>query len=415
MNDQQSPDFGKQISQIVQDALNSKDFTQLKSTIDVTVREIKQSISNIPQPPRADSRRQRQYQWQYQRVYQPPRPQQQYQPPQNAGRQPQGRPVYVQPGAYVYPKPPQKVPGRVASVLWATFGMIGAIPLGIASLVLAILVLAGSGGILPLAICGGLFAVTLGMTLGGFGMRKKLKRFRRYQQIIGQNRYYPLEQLAAATAQSKSELCKDLRMMIRRGLFREAYIDEQETTLMLDRETYAQYLTLKQQHRQQEIQAAAPPPQKADEGARTLVDEGRDTIRKIKAANDAIPGEEISGKLLRLEQVTAQIFDYVEKHPAKQSEIRKFMNYYLPTTLKLVDAYREYDSKPLQTESVTNAKHEIESILDTINGAFENLLEELYQDDLLDITTDISALGTILAQDGLTNSDLKSAPFPPKE
>lgn len=391
MNDRQSPDFGKQISQIVQDALNSKDFTQLKSTIDVTVREIKNGVANLPRP---DPGRQ------YRRYNRPP---------QTAYRPPQGRPAYAQPPVFVYPKPTLKTPGSVAGVLWATFGLIGAIPLGMASAVLAILLLTGMGGALPLAVCGGLFIVTLGMALGGFGIRKRLKRFRRYLQIIGQNRYYSLDQLAAATAQSKSALCKDLRNMIRRGIFREAYFDETETTLMLDRETYAQYLALQQQRRQQESQPAAPP-KPEDSGARTLADEGRDIIRKVKAANDAIPGDEISGKLSRLEIVTTQIFEYVEKHPDKQTEIRKFMNYYLPTTLKLVDAYREYDAKPVQTENIQSAKREIEDILDTINGAFENLLEELYQDDLLDISTDISALGAILAQDGLTESELKSAP-----
>ena len=70
-------------------------------------------------------------------------------------------------------------------------------------------------------------------------------------------------------------------------------------------------------------------------------------IRQIREANDAIPGEEISQKLFRLEEITSKIFDHVEKHPEKLPEIRKFLNYYLPITLKLVNAYREFDSQPV--------------------------------------------------------------------
>ena len=83
-------------------------------------------------------------------------------------------------------------------------------------------------------------------------------------------------------------------------------------------------------------------------------------------------------------------------------DIRKFMQYYLPTTLKLVKAYREFDGQPVQGENVTKVKAEISDTLDTINTAFENLLDSLFQDDVMDISTDISVLETMLAQEGLT-------------
>lgn len=78
------------------------------------------------------------------------------------------------------------------------------------------------------------------------------------------------------------------------------------------------------------------------------------------------------------------------------------MQYYLPTTLKLVKAYREFDGQPVQGENVTKVKAEISDTLDTINTAFENLLDSLFQDDVMDISTDISVLETMLAQEGLT-------------
>ncbi len=88
-------------------------------------------------------------------------------------------------------------------------------------------------------------------------------------------------------------------------------------------------------------------------------------------------------------------------------EISKFMRYYLPTTLKLVNAYREFEKQPVQGENIRNAKTEIQTSLEIINKAFENLLDSLFEDDALDISTDISVLHTMLAQEGLTGSDFQ--------
>ena len=188
---------------------------------------------------------------------------------------------------------------------------------------------------------------------------------------------------------------------------------------MMDRGTYQQYLTAKQgmaQRRLQEEQArrqaeAQPEPSPEDtaqSAAAAAVAEGRSYIQQIKAANAAIPNEEISAKLYRLEAVTTKVFAYVEGHPEKLPEIRRFMSYYLPTTLKLVNAYRQFDSQPAAGRNIAAAKKEIQDILDTINTAFENLLDSLFEDDAMDISTDISALQIMLAQDGLTAPDFKT-------
>ena len=86
-------------------------------------------------------------------------------------------------------------------------------------------------------------------------------------------------------------------------------------------------------------------------------------------------------------------------------EIRKFMSYYLPTTLKLVNTYREFYEQPVESRNIAGAKKNIEGALDTINTAFENLLDSLYQDDAMDVSTDISVLKSMLAQEGLTDRD----------
>ena len=185
---------------------------------------------------------------------------------------------------------------------------------------------------------------------------------------------------------------------------------------MLDSETYQQYLAAQQSLRdRQEEEERLRREREADPQRAELyrtIEEGQAYIRQIKEANDAIPNEDISNKLFRLEDVTTRIFEHVEKHPGKLPEISKFMRYYLPTTLKLVNAYREFEKQPVQGENIRNAKTEIQTSLEIINKAFENLLDSLFEDDALDISTDISVLHTMLAQEGLTGSDFQKKKGP---
>ena len=128
---------------------------------------------------------------------------------------------------------------------------------------------------------------------------------------------------------------------------------------------------------------------------------GREYIKQINAANEAIPGEEISRKLSELSLVMDRIFAYVQAHPETEGSLRKFMDYYLPTTLKLVTAYKEFDAQPVQGENIRKSKMEIEESLDTINNAFTRLYDDMYADTAMDISTDINVLNTLFAQDGL--------------
>lgn len=83
------------------------------------------------------------------------------------------------------------------------------------------------------------------------------------------------------------------------------------------------------------------------------------------------------------------------------------MNYYLPTTVKLVISYQEFENQPVQGENIRNTKQEILDILDTVNNAFASLLDSLFQNDAIDISADISVLKTMLAQEGLTNQEFE--------
>ena len=139
-----------------------------------------------------------------------------------------------------------------------------------------------------------------------------------------------------------------------------------------------------------------------------IIQRGQMFIEQIRACNDAIPGEEVSSKIFRMETLTRRIFARVEEEPDTAGDIRKLMDYYLPTAIKLLEAYSDLDAQPVQGENIISSKKEIEDTLDTLNGAFEVLLDDMFQDMAWDVSSDVSVLKTMLAQEGLTEKDFKT-------
>ncbi len=141
----------------------------------------------------------------------------------------------------------------------------------------------------------------------------------------------------------------------------------------------------------------------------TLLQKGRETITQIRVENKKIPDEGLTGKLSELETLCGDIFRAVYDKPAKAAQIRKFMDYYLPTTLKMVKAYRELGERNLRSDEADAARKRIDEALGIVIKGCRKLLNNLYRDDMLDITTDIDVLEQMLKRDGLTESDLQLA------
>lgn len=140
-----------------------------------------------------------------------------------------------------------------------------------------------------------------------------------------------------------------------------------------------------------------------------LLQRGREMILEIRAENKLIPDESLSGKLNQLEKQCAEIFRAVYDKPAKASQIRKFMEYYLPTTLKMVKGYRVLGERNLSGKEVMAARKRIDEALGVVLNGCQKMLDNLYRDDVLDITTDIDVLEQMLKRDGLTENDLQKA------
>lgn len=290
--------------------------------------------------------------------------------------------------------------------------------------------------------------VSTGMFISGTIKRRRVKRFYQYIRQLRGRTYCSIKELSSHIGRSKRFVVKDLRKMISLGMFPEGHIDDQQTCVILNGATYDQYLKAQNSYltrRMEERQSGGrirqnPSPANAstetftnnsenstaadnsqektntNRDRRTLppkviqvLSAGDHYLTQIREANAAIPGEVISKKLDHLEHIIQKIYARIEEHPEQVDDLDKFINYYLPTTLKLVNAYRDFNAQPVQGDNIQTAKKEIESTLDTIIYAFETLLDSLYEDDALDISTDISVLQTMFAQEGLTKGAFDQA------
>ncbi len=260
--------------------------------------------------------------------------------------------------------------------------------------------------IVPVVIFG-VLAVT-GFTLGANGTKKirLLNRFRSYVRQIDHHLSVPLQQLADRNHKSTTFIAKDLQKMIDQNLFYEAHVDTQDKYFLLSDQAYEDYRNARlDYYEKQKAMEKEQEEHKVSAECQKLIDEGQAYVRHIRECNDAIPGEEISRKLDKMEQLVQRIFDEVRIHPEVAPDLQKMMNYYLPTTSKLLDAYRELDQQPIEGENISNTKAEIEQTVDTLNIAFEKLLDSLFANRAWDISSDISVLNTMLAQEGLKEDD----------
>ncbi len=249
----------------------------------------------------------------------------------------------------------------------------------------------------------------------------RIERFKAYLSTIGNKEYCNISDLAEKVGKSTKTVVKDIEYMIRKNWFKQGHLDRQKTCLMVTNKMYTQYCQLEQQKaiEQKEAQEREAKAQKLREEQiasgkalspeiQKVVDQGDEYVRKIRKCNDDIPGEEISEKIYRIEMLVDKIFDRVEQNPKSVSDIKKLMDYYLPTTVKLLEAYAEMDAQPVGGENIQTAKREIEATLDTLNIAFEKLLDSLFQETAWDVSSDISVLNTMLAQEGLKEDGMKA-------
>ena len=233
----------------------------------------------------------------------------------------------------------------------------------------------------------------IGCLFGGWHIRTSRRMRRKIDKIVGDAKYMYIQDIADALPCSYDKCCKHLESCIDEGLFGpDAYLDMRCKCLVVS------------ERPPEPTPAPAPKPEKQPEKQTDMPE--RDQYQKIldelRRVNDAIPDEEMSDKISRLEAVSAKIFEQAKSDPDKLPQMRKFMDYYLPTSLKLLNTYAELDNQGVEGENISESKRRIEQTMDTLVHAFETQLDQLFAADAMDISADIDVMQNMLRADGLT-------------
>ncbi len=230
-----------------------------------------------------------------------------------------------------------------------------------------------------------------GALLTGLRMNSTRKLERLLDKVVGERNNIPLSELFAAAGVDAARGRTAVKSAIEHGYFgADAYIDNRTDTLV--------------------VRGAAPQPKKpaqpsTPKPAPAAEDEYAALLRQLREVNDAIPDPVMSQKIARLEEVSGRIFALAQQDPNKKAQLQKFMNYYLPTALKLLNTYASLSGQAVEGTNIAEAKHSIERSMDLLVTAFENQLDKLFQSDALDVNADIAALEGMLNLDGLTGSE----------
>ena len=236
----------------------------------------------------------------------------------------------------------------------------------------------------------------IGCLFGGWHIRTSRRMRRKIDKIVGDAKYMYIQDIADALPCSYDKCCKHLENCIDEGLFGpDAYLDMRCKCLVVSQRP----------PEPTPAPAPAPKPEKQPEKQTDMPerDQYKMILDELRRVNDAIPDEEMSDKISRLEAVSAKIFEQAKSDPDKLPQMRKFMDYYLPTSLKLLNTYAELDNQGVEGENISESKRRIEQTMDTLVKAFENQLDRLFASDALDVSTDIDVMQNMLRADGLTD------------
>jgi len=234
------------------------------------------------------------------------------------------------------------------------------------------------------------FGAGLVMIASGIGLSRKAKRFRKYLALIGRRERIAVEKLAMAMPVSKGRATDDLQEMLDKGYIPHGYLDYASSMLVLSGEGLQD----------------DEPEKKQPEPAPAGMEREDEILREIREVNDCIRNPELSRKIDRVGEVTGRIFSYLRENPDKENRLRGFLNYYLPTTLKILRAYAQMEAQGIEGENITAAMGRIEGMMDKVADGFERQLDMLFQDQVLDVTSDVAVLEQMLRNDGLSAGEM---------
>ena len=238
----------------------------------------------------------------------------------------------------------------------------------------------------------GFFAGGVAMLVAGQRMKRRSARVARYLAVMGERGYISVEELCTVTGKSRKKIESDLDYMVEKGLLGTgAYLDSGRGIFFRSADAFADYAnaTAKKEN---------VTPKEANEGY-------AGALRAIRSANDRIADAVLSEKIDHLETGAGKIFREVEQHPEKQQQAATFLNYYLPTTLKLLDSYAKFEEAGIEGENLSRAQERIEETMDALIKGFDKQLDDLYRNEAMDIDSDIRVMENMLRRDTASVED----------
>ena len=230
-------------------------------------------------------------------------------------------------------------------------------------------------------------AVGVGIAAFPFFTKKRSERIGKYISMLAGKKSMSLSRMAEYAMCSVETVRRDLTYMIKKGILgQKAHFSHDKTEILFGYDGT-------------EEKRPAPPKAETDMPVEDRYDAILSEIRRL---NSEIADEKVSERIEQIEDVTAKIFALVREQPEKESEIKTFMSYYLPTTLKLLRSYSLFEKQEVKGENIDSTLHDIERILDTLVNGFTRQLDRMFRADALDISTDIEVLESMMEQDGLT-------------
>ena len=251
-----------------------------------------------------------------------------------------------------------------------------------------------------------MLSVALGggaLALSGLLGRRKEAKFRQCFTVTGDRGVVDIRGLAKTMGIKPEEADKLVTEMVDRGYYGDkAYVDRGRMLLVID------VADMRDVYRREDEQARARQKQaeaEAEAAAGAKMSEYERYVERIRQADVDIEDEAMSEKIRRMQNLTASIFAEVQAHPEKKPMIDRFMTYYLPTTLKLLESYARIEAQGVTGENMAKAKADIEGIADTLVAGYEKQLDKLYRAEAMDIAGDVSVIESMLRRDGLSGKD----------
>ena len=309
---------------------------------------------------------------------------------------------------YISKKPSGKYKGMIYYVL----GITGSVAFAISFAACSILTMFNSK-IIRLGVnmtLGTLFVFFVGsviLAFRGWKIRKRLERFNKYSDILKGKNYSEISKLSESVSKKNKFVLKDIEKMMSLNMFKEGHISEDKSYFMLGDEVYEEYLNSMKAYSERSKEEADNTVDQDKSELSLVIENGEKYISEIESVNYSLRGNNIYTKLNEMANITKNIIDNVRKNPDNLPLVKKFFNHYLPISLKLIYSYRELNAQTIEGENIRKAKNEIENSIDLINTAFRKLLDNLFEDVVLDVSSDISVLETLFTQEGLTEDDFK--------